>query len=131
MQMKKAVSLSLATLVVVVLIIATRNHHQGRKPQQERDEFHFVVNAAEWGLHGTKVCMFVGSGLSTPLVTTVGCWDNEGTHDFFNQDDKPNNHLYSVDIDVPKTTQVQLGQGHNAMLYCIRSDWTHLVCDQN
>ena len=63
MQIKKAVSLSLATLVVVVLMIATRKRHQVRKPHQERDEFHFVVKAAEWDLHGTKVCMFFGSGL--------------------------------------------------------------------
>ncbi len=86
MQIKKAVSLSLATLVVVVLMIATRKRHQVRKPHQERDEFHFVVKAAEWDLRETKVCMFFGSGLSTPLVTTVGCWDKQGIHDFFNQD---------------------------------------------
>ena len=131
MQIKKAVSISLflAALVVVVLMIAIRNRDQGRKPHQERDEFHFVVKAAEWDLHATKVCMFFGTGFPTAPVNTVGCWDKENGHDFFNRDDKPNDHIYSVDIDAPKTTQAQLGQGHNAKLYCIRTDWTHLVCD--
>ena len=79
------------------------------------------------------VSSFFGSGFPTAPVNTVGCWDREDvlTHDFVNRDEKPNDHLYSVDIDAPKTTQVQLGQGHNAKLYCVRTDWTHLVCDQN
>jgi len=139
MQIKKAVSISLllATLVVVVLMILEPNRYariwhrpEGAMRNRERDEFHFVVKAAEWDLHATKVCWFFGTGYPTAPINTVGCWDKEDAgHDVFNQDDKPNDHLYSVDIDAPKTTQVHLGEGHNAKLYCVRTDWTHLVCD--
>jgi hypothetical protein len=74
---------------------------------RERDEFHFVVKAAEWDLHATKVCIVFGTGYPTAPINTVGCWDKEDAgHDVFNQDDKPNDHLYSVDIDAPKATQV-------------------------
>ena len=133
MQIKKAVSISLllATIVVVVVLMIANRNERWRKPHQERDEFHFVVKAAEWDLHATKVCVFFGSGFPTAQENTVGCWDKEDGHDFVNREDKPNDHLYSVDIDAPNTTQVQLGQGHNAKLYCVRTEWTHLVCDPN
>jgi len=68
MQIKKAVSISLllAILVGVVALIPpwhlpgpeVRKLWARREPHRERDEFHFVVKAAEWDLHATKVCIF-------------------------------------------------------------------------
>ena len=98
---------------------------------EQRSQFHFTVKAADWPLHATKVCWFFGLDHALPPVSSVGCWDAEdadgGVH---NRDDIANDHLHSVDIDLPEAIRVRLSEGHNAKLYCVRTDWTQLRCDQ-
>lgn len=85
----------------------------------------YAVKASDWSLHATKVCMFFGNGADS---TTVGCWDDEDDRNVFNRNDAPNDHIFLVDISLPKEIKEALNVGYNRKLYCVRGTYTHLIC---
>jgi hypothetical protein len=92
--------------------------------------FHDVnVKATEWSVHDTKVCYFFGrDNNSNP---DVGCWENESGTEAFNKDDRENDHMYLVNVEVPKDIYKRLSGGHNAKLHCVRDADTHLHCSDD
>jgi len=85
-----------------------------------------VKATTEWQVYDTRVCEFFPRGpTSNP---SAGCWENEDNGSYFNKDDRESDHLYVMEVDMPKDKYQCLSEGHNTVLQCIRDADTHLAC---
>ena len=93
----------------------------------KRPVFHgLTVKAMEWPVHDTRVCVFFGQGPTTNPI--VGCLENEDGSSYFNNNDRQPDHLYLVDLDMPKEKYQTISEGRNVVVHCIRDSYTHIAC---
>ena len=88
------------------------------------------MHSTEWS-GDAKICAF--SGLGNGALNDGGCWETEGmgkdgSMEYYNRDDRLNDHTYIMSVEVPTDAYQRLSEGHNAKFYCTKDSEAHLVC---